>query len=181
MLHGFSWFHSFLVWIFSLFSRQYISILRPPITDNGAPGAEIIDKVEWKQVSYWTKLNLFWKAYTLARRISWRAHTWLVYLILNTFDKQINHTRVCATVNFRLNFNSVHLLMLLSHDIYRFLIFYGATHNTMMAASRTVFVEPEHISVQMSPRNFFKNINWNFWFDHMNANTMATKLCTVER
>ncbi|XP_031341009.1 uncharacterized protein LOC116169122 [Photinus pyralis] len=29
---------------------SYISLLRPPITDSTAPGAELIDKVEWKQV-----------------------------------------------------------------------------------------------------------------------------------
>jgi hypothetical protein len=35
---------------FKLFFLQYISILRPPITESTAPGAEVIDKVEWKQV-----------------------------------------------------------------------------------------------------------------------------------
>ena len=29
---------------------QYSSLLRPPISDSSAPGAELIDKVEWKQV-----------------------------------------------------------------------------------------------------------------------------------
>jgi serine/threonine-protein phosphatase with EF-hand domain len=29
---------------------QYASLLRPPISDSSAPGAELIDKVEWKQV-----------------------------------------------------------------------------------------------------------------------------------
>lgn len=33
------------------FRLQYVSLLRPPITDSSAPGADIIDKVEWKQVS----------------------------------------------------------------------------------------------------------------------------------
>lgn len=32
------------------FLFQYVSLLRPPITESTAPGAEIIDKVEWKQV-----------------------------------------------------------------------------------------------------------------------------------
>lgn len=30
---------------------QYVSLLRPPVTESTAPGADIIDKVEWKQVS----------------------------------------------------------------------------------------------------------------------------------
>ncbi|XP_058465833.1 serine/threonine-protein phosphatase rdgC [Malaya genurostris] len=34
----------------SLDRGKYISLLRPPITESSAPGAEIIDKVEWKQV-----------------------------------------------------------------------------------------------------------------------------------
>ncbi|XP_038109489.1 serine/threonine-protein phosphatase rdgC isoform X3 [Culex quinquefasciatus] len=34
----------------SLDRSKYISLLRPPITESSAPGAEIIDKVEWKQV-----------------------------------------------------------------------------------------------------------------------------------
>ncbi|KAK5643890.1 hypothetical protein RI129_007735 [Pyrocoelia pectoralis] len=34
----------------SLDRGKYVSLLRPPITDSTAPGAEIIDKVEWKQV-----------------------------------------------------------------------------------------------------------------------------------
>ncbi|KAB0798853.1 hypothetical protein PPYR_06733 [Photinus pyralis] len=34
----------------SLDRGKYISLLRPPITDSTAPGAELIDKVEWKQV-----------------------------------------------------------------------------------------------------------------------------------
>ncbi|CAD7081267.1 unnamed protein product [Hermetia illucens] len=34
----------------SLDRGKYVSILRPPITESSAPGAEIIDKVEWKQV-----------------------------------------------------------------------------------------------------------------------------------
>ncbi|CAH1104062.1 unnamed protein product [Psylliodes chrysocephalus] len=29
---------------------RYVSLLRPPLTDSNAPGAEVIDKVEWKQV-----------------------------------------------------------------------------------------------------------------------------------
>lgn len=38
---------------------QYVSLLRPPITDSSAPGADIIDKVEWKQVKYHFKTNKF--------------------------------------------------------------------------------------------------------------------------
>ncbi|XP_055314894.1 serine/threonine-protein phosphatase rdgC [Sitodiplosis mosellana] len=34
----------------SLDRGKYVSLLRPPITDSSAPGADIIDKVEWKQV-----------------------------------------------------------------------------------------------------------------------------------
>nr|XP_029721777.1 serine/threonine-protein phosphatase rdgC-like isoform X2 [Aedes albopictus] len=34
----------------SLDRGKYVSLLRPPITESSAPGAEIIDKVEWKQV-----------------------------------------------------------------------------------------------------------------------------------
>ncbi|KAK4887062.1 hypothetical protein RN001_003333 [Aquatica leii] len=34
----------------SLDRGKYVSLLRPPITDSTAPGAELIDKVEWKQV-----------------------------------------------------------------------------------------------------------------------------------
>ncbi|XP_063696667.1 serine/threonine-protein phosphatase rdgC isoform X2 [Culicoides brevitarsis] len=34
----------------SLDRGKYVSLLRPPITDSSQPGAEIIDKVEWKQV-----------------------------------------------------------------------------------------------------------------------------------
>lgn len=30
---------------------QYTSLLRPPILESAAPGAELINKVEWKQVS----------------------------------------------------------------------------------------------------------------------------------
>ncbi|XP_050498182.1 serine/threonine-protein phosphatase rdgC isoform X2 [Diabrotica virgifera virgifera] len=29
---------------------RYVSLLRPPLTDSSAPGAEVIDKLEWKQV-----------------------------------------------------------------------------------------------------------------------------------
>jgi len=29
---------------------QYVSLLRPPVTESSAPGAELIDKLEWKQV-----------------------------------------------------------------------------------------------------------------------------------
>lgn len=36
---------------FSVSNFQYVSLLRPPITESSAPGADIIDKVEWKQVS----------------------------------------------------------------------------------------------------------------------------------
>ena len=32
-------------------SLQYVSLLRPPATESSAPGAELIDKLEWKQVS----------------------------------------------------------------------------------------------------------------------------------
>lgn len=34
---------------------QYVSLLRPPITESSAPGADIIDKVEWKQVNTYIK------------------------------------------------------------------------------------------------------------------------------
>ncbi|XP_077292785.1 retinal degeneration C [Arctopsyche grandis] len=34
----------------SLDRGKYVSLLRPPITESSAPGAEVIDKVEWKQV-----------------------------------------------------------------------------------------------------------------------------------
>ncbi|GLV35149.1 retinal degeneration C [Carabus blaptoides fortunei] len=34
----------------SLDRGKYVSLLRPPITESSAPGAEMIDKVEWKQV-----------------------------------------------------------------------------------------------------------------------------------
>lgn len=34
------------------FLLQYASLLRPPITDSSAPGAEMIDKMEWKQVRF---------------------------------------------------------------------------------------------------------------------------------
>jgi hypothetical protein len=29
---------------------QYVSLLRPPVTESSAPGADLIDKLEWKQV-----------------------------------------------------------------------------------------------------------------------------------
>ncbi|XP_026326503.1 serine/threonine-protein phosphatase rdgC isoform X2 [Hyposmocoma kahamanoa] len=34
----------------SLDRDKYVSLLRPPVTESTAPGAEVIDKVEWKQV-----------------------------------------------------------------------------------------------------------------------------------
>ncbi|XP_044729651.1 serine/threonine-protein phosphatase rdgC [Chrysoperla carnea] len=34
----------------SLDRGKYVSLLRPPITESSAPGADVIDKVEWKQV-----------------------------------------------------------------------------------------------------------------------------------
>ncbi|KAG7305375.1 hypothetical protein JYU34_009441 [Plutella xylostella] len=34
----------------SLDREKYISLLRPPVSDSQAPGAEVIDKAEWKQV-----------------------------------------------------------------------------------------------------------------------------------
>ncbi|XP_063380097.1 serine/threonine-protein phosphatase rdgC isoform X1 [Cydia fagiglandana] len=34
----------------SLERDKYVSLLRPPVTENCAPGSEVIDKVEWKQV-----------------------------------------------------------------------------------------------------------------------------------
>ncbi|KAF5297302.1 hypothetical protein FQA39_LY12141 [Lamprigera yunnana] len=34
----------------SLDRGKYVSLLRPPLTESTAPGAELIDKVEWKQV-----------------------------------------------------------------------------------------------------------------------------------
>lgn len=36
-----------------------MSLLRPPITDSNAPGADIIDKVEWKQVKSTTYLHTY--------------------------------------------------------------------------------------------------------------------------
>lgn len=53
-------FYNFL--IIGLFF-QYVSLLRPPLTDSAAPGNEPIDKQEWKQVitkyeqSFFTKLR----------------------------------------------------------------------------------------------------------------------------
>lgn len=38
------------IYCYDLF--QYVSLLRPPVTESAAPGAEVIDKVEWKQVSH---------------------------------------------------------------------------------------------------------------------------------
>lgn len=35
---------------FSFFIHQYISLIRPPITENTTSGADNINKVEWKQV-----------------------------------------------------------------------------------------------------------------------------------
>lgn len=32
------------------FLLKYTSLLRPPILESAAPGAELINKVEWKQV-----------------------------------------------------------------------------------------------------------------------------------
>lgn len=53
----------FLLFIYcSLFSLylQYVSLLRPPITDSTAgPGADIIDKVEWKQVKSSKSFHIF--------------------------------------------------------------------------------------------------------------------------
>lgn len=38
---------------------QYVSLLRPPVTENSASGAEVIDKVEWKQVSHsWSIIHI---------------------------------------------------------------------------------------------------------------------------
>ncbi|GBP41665.1 hypothetical protein EVAR_31982_1 [Eumeta japonica] len=34
----------------TLIKRAYVSLLRPPVSDGSVPGAEVIDKVEWKQV-----------------------------------------------------------------------------------------------------------------------------------
>ncbi|XP_049810446.1 serine/threonine-protein phosphatase rdgC [Schistocerca nitens] len=39
-----------LEWVRSLDRHKYVSLLRPPVTDSQAPGAELIDKMEWKQV-----------------------------------------------------------------------------------------------------------------------------------
>lgn len=36
----------------SLDRGKYVSLLRPPILENALPGTEVIDKVEWKQVSH---------------------------------------------------------------------------------------------------------------------------------
>lgn len=35
----------------SLDRGKYVSLLRPPLTNTANPGSEVIDKVEWKQVS----------------------------------------------------------------------------------------------------------------------------------
>nr|CAD7256021.1 unnamed protein product [Timema shepardi]CAD7567564.1 unnamed protein product [Timema californicum] len=39
-----------LEWVRSLDRHKYVSLLRPPVTESSAPGAELIDKMEWKQV-----------------------------------------------------------------------------------------------------------------------------------
>ncbi|XP_067004767.2 serine/threonine-protein phosphatase rdgC [Anabrus simplex] len=39
-----------LDWVRSLDRHKYVSLLRPPVTESQAPGAELIDKMEWKQV-----------------------------------------------------------------------------------------------------------------------------------
>lgn len=39
-----------LDWVRSLDRHKYVSLLRPPVTESQAPGAELIDKLEWKQV-----------------------------------------------------------------------------------------------------------------------------------
>ncbi|XP_021924333.1 serine/threonine-protein phosphatase rdgC isoform X1 [Zootermopsis nevadensis] len=39
-----------LDWVRNLDRHKYVSLLRPPITESSAPGAELIDKLEWKQV-----------------------------------------------------------------------------------------------------------------------------------
>nr|CAD7438722.1 unnamed protein product [Timema bartmani] len=38
-----------LEWVRSLDRHKYVSLLRPPVTESSAPGAELIDKMEWKQ------------------------------------------------------------------------------------------------------------------------------------
>lgn len=49
----------YLLFPFSLY-LQYVSLLRPPITDSTAgPGADIIDKVEWKQVKSSKSFHIF--------------------------------------------------------------------------------------------------------------------------
>lgn len=42
----------------SLDRGKYVSLLRPPILENAVPGAEVIDKVEWKQVRKWNTLKV---------------------------------------------------------------------------------------------------------------------------
>ncbi|XP_033608123.1 serine/threonine-protein phosphatase rdgC [Cryptotermes secundus] len=39
-----------LDWVRNLDRHKYVSLLRPPVTESSAPGAELIDKLEWKQV-----------------------------------------------------------------------------------------------------------------------------------
>lgn len=39
-----------LDWVKNLSRSKYMSLLRPPVTESSAPGAELIDKLEWKQV-----------------------------------------------------------------------------------------------------------------------------------
>ncbi|XP_069691872.1 serine/threonine-protein phosphatase rdgC [Periplaneta americana] len=39
-----------LDWVRNLDRHKYVSLLRPPVTESSVPGAEMIDKLEWKQV-----------------------------------------------------------------------------------------------------------------------------------
>ncbi|XP_063223975.1 serine/threonine-protein phosphatase rdgC [Bacillus rossius redtenbacheri] len=39
-----------LDWVRSLDRYKYVSLLRPPVSDSTASGAEVVDKMEWKQV-----------------------------------------------------------------------------------------------------------------------------------
>lgn len=45
----------------SLDRSKYVSLLRPPILENAESGTEVIDKVEWKQVSTHTVTGALFK------------------------------------------------------------------------------------------------------------------------
>lgn len=40
----------YLLFTFNIFFFQYVSLLRPPVTEGSMSGSEVIDKTEWKQV-----------------------------------------------------------------------------------------------------------------------------------